>query len=200
MAVAVGSILLGAAWSLLSSSSKQGKKTDIKLQGVQSGLIFLQRFEHDFRRIHLDDEHDVTVSPNPAEGISFYIYDIKNSSLSDGTIKIQKVRYFFKEEKYAIYRVVDDGRPKRLKGSYEAIVFGKHGDHNYIEKKPSIIAPMGVLTVLVTGTPKDVLKRPPKERKSQDRTTFWCSFPLRARNGRLAHTFWLANRTAFPVE
>ena len=200
VAVAIGSILLGSAWAMLSSSSRQGKKTDIKLQGVKSGLIFVQRFEHDLRRIHLDDKHDIVISPDAKKGISFYIYDTKNSSLTDRTIKIKKVRYFFSEKKCAIYRAVEDSRPRRLKGSYEALVFCRHKDHNYLEKVPTKIAPQGMLTVLVTGTPKAVLKKPKKERSSRDRTTFWCSFPLRARNGRLAYLFWQANCTSFPVE
>jgi len=198
VAAGLAALLIGAAWTVLSSSTRQGRATDVRLQGVNAALTFVQRFEHDMGRLCLDEQHDVGVDPDGKPGVTFHVFDDEASTLPTGTIKTIPVTYTFDRQKHAIYRRQGDDRPRRIKGSFECLIVRRHGFHDYRKPAPSPPDLGGLLTFVVTGAQPEVLERPADQRSPNDRTTFCCSLPLRLANGRRAYPVWRPNVVAAP--
>lgn len=201
VALGLAALVIGGAWMLLTSGARQGKQTDIRLQGVKEGLLFVQRFENDLLRLYLDPTHEVTMAAD-RPGIEFFIFDPSASEVERGRVAVRRIAYYLDRTRGAIYRVEGDDRPRRLRGSYEELAFWRSPPHEPAPapgSPPPPLALRGVLTYLVTCTPEAVLKLPPAERRPQDRTTFWGSVALTPATGGRLTPFWQPSPTARPT-
>mgnify|MGYP006277918351 CR=1 FL=1 len=184
IAVALGSILLGTSWAVLSSSTRQGHKADEKLQCLKAGLFFVQIFEHDYERMFTDSEHEVLIDPDDEKGISFFIYDDEETDLKSNSILSKKITYSFVNERHAIYRKVEGEKRKRIRGYFESLVFNKQQIEEGDELKYEH------LSYLVTASPKKVLQKQAEKRRAKDRVTFFSSLPLNDKMVLNHHPYW----------
>ena len=96
VSLVIAAIVTAGVWSAFYASRIQSKATDVKLEGFKAALVFLERFENDFRRLYVSPARDITIThTNAGTTISFYVHDPRQSELDRGRIHITAVHYEF---------------------------------------------------------------------------------------------------------
>ena len=204
VAMVIFALILGGMWALYISARKQAHKADVRLQGIKSSLFLLEPLERDFSRVFIDHKHTIDINPEGRMGIEFSVFDLKTSNLDRGQIFTKRVAYLFSPNDRAVYRRESNGKPKRIPGIFERLVFRLRDTPDYLKMPPYKDKLKGkpdfggLVTYLVTCVPIEFINVPIERWKPQDRTTITGSLFPRVPLGRRKHHFWSFNHTSVP--
>lgn len=166
VAFGLATLIMTTMWMIFSTNARQGSKTSEKLDGLKGAISFVQRFENDLARLYLNFDHELTIFNTGEKKIEFYVYSESASDLTQHLIGLEKITYYLSNERHGIYRQVDDGKKKRLRGYYE----------NWIIEKETGELPL--VKYLITSVSPGFYKKPEDTRKAHERVVFQGSVPL----------------------
>ena len=187
---ALAGIVITNLWLIFGASHHQRISADVKLQGVQSSIIFAERFESDGNCIVVDREHWIEISSDGSK-VSFATKNAKG--------ELDEITYQFYPSDRSVKRICN-GKSETFKGKYESLVFRLVELPQFLtmppyEKKPPP-APKsgGRLEYLVTSMPIQTQSIPVNKRKGKDYTVLWGSVNVPTWLGRWRHQYWMKNR------
>ncbi len=178
IAVALAATIMSTMWMVFSANNRRSAKTTDKLDGLKGAMSLIQRFEYDLNRIYLNSEHPLTITSKGEKKIEFYVYSPKTSNLQEHIINTQKVQYFLSQKRHGIYRQINDGKKKRLRGYYEDWLINRKDN------------PLPVIDYLITTVSPGFFNKPQKKRKATERVTFQGAILLQAVNNKNQYPYW----------
>lgn len=187
---ALAGIVITNLWLIFGASHHQRLSADVKLQGVQSSIIFAERFESDGNCIAVDRYNPIEITANGTH-ISFATKNAKG--------QLDEISYEFSANDKSIRRVCN-GKSETFKGKYEDVVFRLVELPQFLKMPPYTKKPPpspksgGRLEYLVTSMPLQTLAMPKDKRRGKDYTVLWGAVNVPTWLGRWKHQYWMKNR------
>jgi hypothetical protein len=187
----IGMMVIAMAWSFLSTSLRQGARTDNKLDGVQADLLLAVQLERDLEAcvVHPD-------VPPPAidltdGGAQLRIHRATQTGARErwDPLEVTPVVYQFLVETGRVVRQVGNQAPRALWGHFERVSFrlAPNGEEPGI---PGALPEAPAIVYSAAGVPRTLLERPLAEREGPDRTVIVGGVALTQAARRKAYPFW----------
>ena len=200
VALALVSLVFFILWTIASSSARNRRFADHRLQGASQGLAFIARIERDLAHLYFDNSHQVIVEEGLQPRLSFHIVDKESSDFRQGEIVTKSVSYNLERSARKIYRTLD-GKKEPIHGHFAQLKFKKKKHVDYLQLPPNSkklvdeLSLGGIIDYVVTAIPRELASLPANQWKKNDATALWGTLALEPINGRWRHYYWLTNIT-----
>lgn len=187
----IGMMVIAMAWSFMSTSLRQGERTDNKLDGVQADLLLAVQLERDLEAcvVHPDVPPPRVELTEGGSELHFYRATATGTRERWDPLAVTPVVYQFLVETGRVARKVGDEPPRALWGHFERVSFrlAPNGDEPGI---PGALPEAPAVIYSAAGVPRTLLERPEAEREGPDRTVIVGGVALTQAARRQAYPFW----------
>lgn len=187
----IGMMVIAMAWSFLSTSLRQGERTDNKLDGVQADLLLAVQLERDLEACVVHPEVPAPRVNLTEGGAELRIYRATATGAREKwePLEVTPVVYQYLVETGRVVRKVGAGPPRALWGHFERVSFrlAPNGEEPGI---PGALPEAPAIVYSAAGVPRTLLERPLDEREGPDRTVIVGGVALTQAARRQAYPFW----------